>query len=162
MSSEHQLGIGREHRYNHLIQFGSLIMFLIVWSLDSFVFNFFEEFTRLAVLPMRLGLFLLTLLVALYLLKTSHDAVINAKESKSLVTSGPYAYVRHPMYLGPLLIYLSLIFLTMSLISFIPLIVILFLYNILVTDEEKDLERILGQEYLNYKKRVARWIPKIY
>jgi protein-S-isoprenylcysteine O-methyltransferase Ste14 len=111
MSSEHQLGFGREHPYNHLIQFGSLITFLIVWSLDSFVFNFFEEFTRFAVFPMRLGLSLLTLFVALYLLKTSHDAVIGAKESKSLVTSGPYAYVRHPMYLGPLLIYLSLIML---------------------------------------------------
>jgi protein-S-isoprenylcysteine O-methyltransferase Ste14 len=162
MSSEHQLGFGREHPYNHLIQFGSLITFLIVWSLDSFVFNFFEEFTRFAVFPMRLGLSLLTLFVALYLLKTSHDAVIGAKESKSLVTSGPYAYVRHPMYLGPLLIYLSLIFLTMSLISLIPLIVIFFLYNFLVNDEEKDLERILGQEYVDYKNRVARWIPKIY
>lgn len=162
MSSEHQLGIGREHRYNHFIQFGSLIMFLIVWSLDSFVFNFFEEFTRYASLPLRLGLFLFTLLIALYLFKTSHNPIITAKESKSLVNTGPYAYVRHPMYLGPLLIYLSLIFLTASVISFFLLLVIFFLYNILVTDEEKDLERIFGQEYVNYKKQVTRWIPKIY
>jgi protein-S-isoprenylcysteine O-methyltransferase Ste14 len=28
--------------------------------------------------------------------------------------------------------------------------------------EEKELERILGREYEDYKKRVARWIPKIY
>jgi protein-S-isoprenylcysteine O-methyltransferase Ste14 len=95
-------------------------------------------------------------------MKTSHNPIISAKESKSLVTSGPYAYIRHPMYLGPLLIYLSLIFLTASVISFFLLLVILFLYNILVTDEEKDLERIFGQEYINYKKRVARWVPKIY
>jgi protein-S-isoprenylcysteine O-methyltransferase Ste14 len=31
-----------------------------------------------------------------------------------------------------------------------------------VIDEERDLERILGQEYVDYKNRVARWIPKIY
>jgi protein-S-isoprenylcysteine O-methyltransferase Ste14 len=31
-----------------------------------------------------------------------------------------------------------------------------------VRDEEKDLERIFGQEYSNYQKQVARWIPKIY
>jgi protein-S-isoprenylcysteine O-methyltransferase Ste14 len=114
------------------------------------------------VFPLRLGLFLFTLIGALYLIKTSHGAVISAKESKSLVTGGPYAYARHPMYLGPLLIYLSLIFLTASIISFFLLLVILFLYNILVTDEEKDLERIFGQEYINYQKQVARWIPKIY
>jgi protein-S-isoprenylcysteine O-methyltransferase Ste14 len=137
-------------------------MFLIIWSLDSFVFDIFKEYTLFASMALRLGLFLFTLLIALYLIKTSHGAVISAKDSKSLVTTGPYAYVRHPMYLGPLLIYLSLIFLTMSLISFIQLIVIFFFYNILVTDEEKDLERILGQEYVNYRKRVARWIPKIY
>jgi protein-S-isoprenylcysteine O-methyltransferase Ste14 len=103
MPSEHQLGIGREHRYNHLIQFGSLIMFLIVWSLDSFYFKLYSEYTRLVVFPLRLGLFLFTLIGALYLIKTAHGAVISVKKSKSLVTDGPYAYVRHPMYIGPLL-----------------------------------------------------------
>jgi protein-S-isoprenylcysteine O-methyltransferase Ste14 len=137
-------------------------MFLIIWSLDSFVLKFFEGHTFFASLPLRLGLFLFILLVALFLIKTSHDPIVSSIESKSLVTNGPYAYVRHPMYLGPLLIYLSLTFLTMSFISFILLVVIFFLYNFLVTDEEKDLERIFGQEYIIYKKRVARWIPKIY
>ncbi len=161
MSSEHQLGIGREHRYNHIIQFGSLITFLVVWSLDSFYFKLFNEYTSFAVFPLRLGLFLSTLIVSLYLFRNSHDAVISAKESKSLATTGPYAYVRHPMYLGPLLIYLSLIFLTASAISLVPWAIIFFLYDIVAAEEEKDLERILGSEYVNYKKQVPRWIPKI-
>jgi protein-S-isoprenylcysteine O-methyltransferase Ste14 len=32
----------------------------------------------------------------------------------------------------------------------------------IASPEEKELERILGQEYTDYKKRVAKWIPKIY
>ncbi len=162
MNSERQHGIGKEHPYSHLIQLGSPIIFLIVLSLDSFVFKFFEEFTRPIVLPIRLGLFFITFIVALYLIKASHDAVFGRKEPTSLIKTGVYAYVRHPMYLGTLLLYSSFLFLTMSLISFIPVIVIFFLYNKLATHEERDLERILGQEYVDYKKRVARWIPKIY
>jgi protein-S-isoprenylcysteine O-methyltransferase Ste14 len=83
-------------------------------------------------------------------------------KEKSIITDGVYTYVRHPMYLGTLLIYISLILLTMSLISLVPFIVIFFLYNMIAVPEEKELERILGREYEDYKKRVARWIPKIY
>ncbi len=162
MSSGHQLGIGREHRYNHLIQFGSLVMFLFVWSLDSFYFNFFRGFTGFVPLALRVVLFLVTFVFAFYLLRASHHPIVGAKESKSLITSGPYSYVRHPMYLAPLLIYLGLVFLTVSLVSLVLLIVILFFYNILVSEEERDLERIFGREYVDYKRRVARWIPKIF
>ncbi|MFQ5887270.1 MAG: methyltransferase family protein [Candidatus Hydrothermarchaeales archaeon] len=162
MSLEHQLGIGKEHQYNHLIQLGSLIVFLTIWGLDSFVFNLSGKFIRPIGIPIRIGLFSITLISGLYLIKASHDAVLDAKESTSTITTGAYAYGRHPMYLGTLLIYVSLIFLTMSLVSFIPFIVIFFLYNMLADYEERDLERILGQEYVEYKKRVARWIPKIY
>jgi len=161
MSSDHQHGIGEEHKHSHLIQIGSLIVFFIIWSLDSFVFKFSEAFTPQIILPLRLGLFSITLLIALYLIKTSHDVVFDEKVA-STITKGVYAYVRHPMYLGTLLIYISFIFLTISLISLAPFIVVFFLYNMIVGDEEKDLERILGQEYADYKKQVARWIPKIY
>lgn len=158
MSIEHQLGIGKEHPQNHLIQLGSLIVFLIIWVLDSFVYKFSKTYTRPIILPIRLGIFSIALFVALYLHKMSHTAVISGKESTSTITTGVYAHVRHPMYLGILLIYTSLIFLTMSLVSIIPLIIIFFLYNKVADYEEKDLEKILGQEYVEYKQKVRRWI----
>jgi protein-S-isoprenylcysteine O-methyltransferase Ste14 len=161
MNSEHQHGIGEEHQHSHLIQTTSLIVFIIIWSLDSFVYKFSEGFMPHIILPIRLGLFSITLIIALYLIKAAHDVVFDVKET-SVITTGVYAYVRHPMYLGTLLIYISFTFLTMSLISLVPFIVIFFLYNRLAATEEKDLERILGQEYGDYKKRVARWVPILF
>lgn len=99
MNSEHQHGIGEEHQHNHLIQIGSLIGFLIIWSLDSFVFKFSEAFTPHIIFPIRLGLFSISFIIALYLIKASHDVVFDVKET-SVITNGVYAYVRHPMYLG--------------------------------------------------------------
>jgi len=57
------------------------------------------------------------------------------------------------MYLSVLLAYIALIVLTMSLVSIITWVIIFIFFNKMVTYEEQDLERIVGQEYLEYKKK---------
>ena len=76
-----------------------------------------------------------------------------------LDTSGPFRISRHPMYLGMFLILLGASVITGSLITFIFPFIFLFLVNrIFVSFEERNLERIFGEEYLAYKKKVRRWI----
>ena len=83
------------------------------------------------------------------------------EQEKSLAKTGVFAYVRNPMYLGTPLIFIAFIFLTLSLISIVPIIITMYLFNNMVKFEEKDLEKIFGQEYLEYKKKVPRWLPRL-
>ena len=64
------------------------------------------------------------------------------------------------MYLGVLLIYLAFIFLSISLISILIWIVIIVIYNRLATFEEKQLEELFKEKYLEYKNKVPKWIPR--
>jgi len=80
-----------------------------------------------------------------------------------LVTSGPYAYVRNPMYFGAFLTMLGVGILLSSLslvFIFMPLLVRLIAWMVRAI-EEPELEKRLGRDYLVYKKRVPRFIPRV-
>ncbi len=79
-----------------------------------------------------------------------------------LVTKGPYAWIRNPIYAGDALIILGLAFLTKSpsMLIFAPL--YMFGIDLFVrVIEEPATERRLGEEYVHYKQAVPRWVPKI-
>ncbi len=79
----------------------------------------------------------------------------------SLVTTGPYAYVRNPMLSGVfiLLFGLGIVFNSISLVFiFTPLFILLNVLE-LKAIEEPELEKRLGREYTEYKKRVPMFIP---
>jgi protein-S-isoprenylcysteine O-methyltransferase Ste14 len=65
------------------------------------------------------------------------------------------------MYFGILLIYVACICLSISLISIVAFIPIFLVYNKMVIYEEKILIGLFGKQFLDYKKNVPRWFPKI-
>ena len=79
---------------------------------------------------------------------------------KELITSGPFNYVRHPLYssllmgLPPLLMiwYADLLFI-------IPWLLIFIISHRIVQLEERDLINTFGDDYKNYKKYVPALIP---
>ena len=77
-----------------------------------------------------------------------------------LVTHGPFAYVRHPLYsvlmitLPPLLI----IWLT-DLLFFIPWILIILISHFIVSIEERGLINAFGEDYEKYRKYVPALLP---
>ncbi|MGH7654754.1 MAG: methyltransferase family protein [Gemmatimonadaceae bacterium] len=77
-----------------------------------------------------------------------------------LVTHGPFAWTRNPLYLGNFLIWngFSLI---AGLPWFVPIAVGMFAleYTPIVRYEEAVLEATFGDEYLQYKQRTRRWLP---
>lgn len=79
--------------------------------------------------------------------------------STCIVAHGPYRFSRNPMYIGLALWTLGIAFLVdcvwMLLAVPIGLVVI---DRLVITREERYLERKFGEEYLNYKRRVRRWI----
>jgi protein-S-isoprenylcysteine O-methyltransferase Ste14 len=76
-----------------------------------------------------------------------------------LTTSGPYAFVRNPLYLGTALILLGLVLmLKVFLIGLIFFAVIIAAYVRTIRNEEKMLADKFGKAYLDYRSRVpAMW-----
>ncbi|HIE17346.1 MAG TPA: isoprenylcysteine carboxylmethyltransferase family protein [Dehalococcoidia bacterium] len=80
-----------------------------------------------------------------------------------LITTGLYAYVRNPMLLGMFIFLLGLgiLFGSLSLVFiFTPSFIVL---NVLYLKaiEERELEKKFGDEYLEYKRRVPMFIPRL-
>jgi protein-S-isoprenylcysteine O-methyltransferase Ste14 len=84
-------------------------------------------------------------------------------EGQKLVTTGPYARVRHPGYLGEILIWTGLGVLSSNLIAMILLpvmFVVVLLYRI--SSEERMLAKELGNDYVQYQRRTCKLIPFVY
>lgn len=81
-----------------------------------------------------------------------------------LVTTGPYAHVRNPMVSGLLIVVVGVGVLLRSVsVVFIlsPFLVLVGVIGLKML-EEPELEKRLGQEYVEYKKRVPMFIPRIH
>ena len=72
-----------------------------------------------------------------------------------------FGFVRHPIYLSELLLYLGLLMLSISLAAAVVwVIAIVFLYYISRYEERLLLARF-GEEYAQYMRDVPMWIPRL-
>ena len=85
--------------------------------------------------------------------------MIPFKPSTALVTSGVYRFTRNPMYLGMAAFYIGIAVAAgwIWALFLLPLVLIA-IDRLVIAREEPYLERKFGQEYVEYKKRVRRWI----
>jgi len=85
---------------------------------------------------------------------------INPGEKTELVFTGPFAYVRHPIYgLSQLLMLMTIVILPSPLMLVIGVIHILFL-QWEVRREERYLVQLHGDAYRSYQANVGRFFPK--
>ncbi len=77
-----------------------------------------------------------------------------------LVTHGPFAWLRNPLYFGNFFIWTGFS-VSVGLNWFLPIAVAMFTleYTPIVRYEEAVLETTFGDEYLRYKRRTRRWLP---
>ena len=77
----------------------------------------------------------------------------------ALVVTGPFRLSRSPMYLGLTTVLLGIAIYVGTLPWFLaPLAFALTMHVAFIPREERNLERQFGQEYLDYKNRVRRWL----
>ena len=152
-------GMGKEYPHTDLILPLSAVLFSAVWVLDSFVMKFSEKHASCFPDVARIVLFVALEISAVLSGYLSHNALFSQKQESKLIVNGVFAHVRHPLYLSVLLAYLGLIFASMSIVSVIPWICFVILFDKMATYEEEDLMRIFGDAYLKYRKRVPKWMP---
>ncbi len=84
------------------------------------------------------------------------------KENHELIQSGPYRYVRHPIYSGLLLMVLGVAIFYGRVIGFVAFIIFFITFWLRARQEEKLLTKQFPEAYPNYKARVKAFIPFIY
>lgn len=100
-------------------------------------------------------------------------AASHLRKDKALATSGPYSFIRNPMYFGRFFVLLGFMIMiqqawwTKTQAMNIPLLVVgyvvlfaLYVYS-RVGREEARLRGIFGEDYIHYCKEVRRFLPRL-
>lgn len=81
-----------------------------------------------------------------------------------LVVTGAFAYVRNPLYLGNILLYLGIGIMSMALFPYLQIFALIFFYwqyDVIISEEEEYLQKTFGEQYEDYKNNVPRLIPRL-
>jgi protein-S-isoprenylcysteine O-methyltransferase Ste14 len=100
------------------------------------------------------------LLVHLYLGK-EWSANLQLREHRTLIKSGPYSKIRHPMYTSLFIIYLSLALVSDNIIIIILTILAIISLVVRLPEEEELLISQFGNEYKDYMQNTSRFFPKL-
>ena len=85
--------------------------------------------------------------------------VISLSPQRTLITSGPYSFSRNPLYLGGnVFVFLGAALLFGSLAAVLITLIHFPFIDLFVRREEKQLERNFGDDWLQYRRRVRRWL----
>jgi hypothetical protein len=79
-----------------------------------------------------------------------------------LVTTGPYAYTRNPMYLGHMIFLVGLALTLKSVLAALIAAACGIWFHFRVRRDERRLRERFGQAYIGYQERVKRWLPGIF
>jgi len=157
-------GLGAEHPQCDKMQLAFILLFFAVWGIDSASFFVLGYSAVVGFIPLlvRLLLAITSLSFGLLLVRKSHSAVFGESHDQlRLLDTGVYGRICHPMYLGTLLVLLAFFFAIPSLLSLAVWIAFFIFFDKMATYEEKDLAKIVGQDYAAYKKRVPKWLPRL-
>lgn len=93
------------------------------------------------------------------LFKKAGTPVRPFEQSTTVVTTGMFRFTRNPMYLGMVLCLLGIAIILGSLTAFLPIpFFVAIVHFQFIVHEERFMEKLFGEEYLAFKRRVRRWI----
>ena len=131
------------------------LQFALIGLMLVFSKGIFSSFVAILV-------FLIGALIGLFALTHNQLGNFNIqpkmKENAKLITTGVYAYIRHPMYLSVLLMMLG-VFIGSPTILEVLLLISLTIVLVLKAKKEEAIWSDETQEYLNYKKKTKLFIP---
>ncbi len=142
-----------------VIFFVSILISFIIQKLVPTNLVFYNWSTRvILVIP----IFIISGLMAadsLLMMKRYKTAVTYNKPATRFISERSFRFTRNPLYLSLLLLFVTVVIISNSVWYFIALILLFLFFNIVVVPREENyLEKCFGKDYIQYKKRVRRWI----
>ena len=94
------------------------------------------------------------------LISSAWQVLFNVQKAKMLATMGPYSYVRHPQYVGFVLVLLGFLVQWPTILTLLMFPVLVVMYVRLANTEEKEVRAEFGATYDQYAEAVPRFFPK--
>ncbi|QWD83131.1 isoprenylcysteine carboxylmethyltransferase family protein [Polynucleobacter sp. MWH-P3-07-1] len=146
-----------------LIQAGLLgILFLGPtdwWGILSLSQIVSEILKMIALILFPLGV--LIAIVAAIQLKRNLTPLPMPVEHGELIQTGLYAYVRHPIYLGVILMALAWFLHTQAVLTLVEFIAVMIFFEVKSRQEEYWMGQVYP-EYAEYQRRTAKLVPRVY
>lgn len=97
-----------------------------------------------------------------FLISTAWEVLYKAQREHRIATDGPYARLRHPQYVGFVVIMLGFLLQWLTLISLLMFPILVAMYVRLARREEAEAVAEFGDAYSVYKKTVPAFFPHLY
>ena len=102
---------------------------------------------------------LLILFWSFGLFRKKETPILPGQKPTVLVIEGPYRFTRNPMYLGVTTALAGTAIYLGDFLAFLsPIVFFMFVSLRFIPREERLMEKLFGKKYLEYKKRVRRWV----
>lgn len=95
-----------------------------------------------------------------WLLARAWKVLYQAQREHRLATTGPYARVRHPQYVGFVVIMTGFLLQWPTLVTVVMFPILVFMYARLAKREEADMLAQFGEQYRRYRQSVPAFVPK--
>jgi protein-S-isoprenylcysteine O-methyltransferase Ste14 len=151
-----------EHPQGDRLQTVVFILFIISSLIDYFFLGWSLVFRHLVPLYLRMIISLIFIIIGGYLSVTGIRTVFGTySDEPKMINTGLFSYMRHPVYFGAILIYMGLLILVLSPLSFLVFLASVFLYNWLANYEEICMIKIFGKKYKEYMQITPKWFPAL-
>jgi protein-S-isoprenylcysteine O-methyltransferase Ste14 len=143
------------------------LTFFVVF-IASFIFNFFRigTFNNPLVSTIGISIMCIGLCIRAWSMKTLnkyYTRVLTTTTTQQIIKKGPYKIIRHPGYLGTILVWSAAGLAMQNLIVFIIATGMLFIaYIYRINNEEKMLAARFGEKFKEYKKYTWRILPPVW
>jgi protein-S-isoprenylcysteine O-methyltransferase Ste14 len=95
------------------------------------------------------------------LISNAWSVLYEAQRRGELATTGPYAHVRHPQYVGFILVMFGFLLQWPTLLTLVMFPVLVWMYVRLARSEEREAEAEFGETYSAYARRVPAFLPRL-
>ncbi len=143
-----------------------VIIALSFYESKLFISQYFPIWDSLAIAILGVLIFLIGGCITItgrYQLKQYGEGILDVKDDQTLITSGIFGYIRHPIYAGGVVGIIGFYLAFRSLFVLIAIWIIYFMiFRHRLLFEEKMMIEAFGDEYREYMKRTKRLIPFLY
>ena len=157
-----RVDLAGEHRWGDRGQLFMLSVFIIGLLSDLFFVELSSSWQDVIPWYFRVIIFIPVFLISGIFAQAGLKKVFGEERKElQVISSGVFGIVRHPIYLGSILVFLSFVIVSLSVFALIIWLVIVIFYYYLCRYEEMILIEKLGKDYRDYMKKVPMLIPKI-
>lgn len=95
------------------------------------------------------------------LLAGAWKVLYKAQKDHTLATTGPYAHIRHPQYVGFVIIMFGFLLQWPTLLTLVMFPILVFMYTRLARSEEKESKKYFGVAWDEYAQKVPPFFPRL-